>query len=125
MQETGATLGAIKFLRELGIKISIDDFGTGHSSLSHLKRLPLDELKIDLSFIRGVPGNEDDAAIVTTIISLAQNLGLSVVAEGVETEEQFDFLRERGCDVCQGFLFSRPTPPGERAEMLAKEGSGD
>jgi diguanylate cyclase (GGDEF)-like protein len=105
-------------LRNLGIKISIDDFGTGYSSLSYLKQLPLDILKIDKSFIRDITNSPDDASLVMTIISLAHNLGLKVVAEGVETEEQLRFLHLLRCDEWQGFLYSRPIPADEFKEML-------
>jgi len=114
--ETAAMLDAIK---EMGVRISVDDFGTGYSSLSYLKRFPIDELKIDRSFVHGVADDEDDAAIVTAIIRMAHALGLTVVAEGVETEEQLAFLSDRGCNTFQGFLRSKPLPPSELAAMLA------
>lgn len=95
-------------IRKLGVKIAIDDFGTGYSSLSYLQRLPIDKLKIDRSFIMDIPNNKDDMAIVKTIISLADNLNLELVAEGVETQEQVDFLLEEGCNVLQGYFYSKP-----------------
>lgn len=101
-------------VRELGISISLDDFGTGYSSLSHLRRFPIDYLKIDRSFVDEVLSNADDRAIVSAIIGMAQNLGLQVVAEGVETFEQAEFIRARGCDFAQGYYFARPM----RAEDL-------
>ena len=97
-------------LKSMGIQISVDDFGTGYSSLSYLKHFPIDTLKIDRSFVLGITTDSDDAAIVTTIIAMAQNLQLKIIAEGVETEAQLDFLRSRACNVIQGYLFGRPMP---------------
>ncbi|WP_321527714.1 EAL domain-containing protein [Sedimenticola selenatireducens] len=106
-EQAGETLTELK---ELGIGIALDDFGTGYSSLSHLKRLPIDHLKIDRSFVCDVHTNPDDAAIVAAIIAMTRNLGLRVTAEGVEHKLQLNFLRERNCDAIQGFLFSKPLP---------------
>ena len=110
MDRVDATRAQLDELRALGCELSIDDFGTGYSSMSYLKRFPLDELKIDKSFISGTPADSTDVAIVKAIIALAHSLDLRVVAEGVETEAQRAQLRELGCDLFQGFLCSRPLP---------------
>jgi len=97
-------------LRDIGVGLAIDDFGTGYSSLNYLRRLPLDKLKIDQSFIRNIVSSKKDAAIVETIISLAHHLGLDVIAEGIETEEELTLLKAMGCNTYQGYLFHRPQP---------------
>ncbi len=106
-------------LVDMDIDISIDDFGTAYSSLSRLKQLPLNTLKIDQSFVRDIGKDADNEAIVRTIIALAHNLNLKVVAEGVETEEQYQFVRDNGCDTVQGYFFSRPVPGSELIKMLS------
>jgi diguanylate cyclase (GGDEF)-like protein/PAS domain S-box-containing protein len=103
----------LQAIRHVGVKVSIDDFGTGYSSLSYLKRLPIDKLKIDQAFVRDIATNADDAAIIDTIIGLARNMKLKVIAEGVETQAQLDFLQRSGCPEIQGYFFSRPLPPDE------------
>ena len=107
------TIKKMKALKDLGVRISIDDFGTGYSSLTYLKRLPLDELKIDQSFVRDIATDFNDAVIIETIINMAHNLGLDVIAEGVETEEQKDYLFNKGCSVFQGYFFSCPLPAAD------------
>jgi EAL domain-containing protein (putative c-di-GMP-specific phosphodiesterase class I) len=105
-------------LRACGVRFSLDDFGTGYSSLSYLTQLPLDQLKIDQSFVRNMGVKQNDAVIVQTIIGMARNLGMEVIAEGVETEAQRAFLEQHGCWRYQGFLFSKPVPIAEFETLL-------
>ena len=107
------TLDTLHQLRNMGVEIAIDDFGTGYSSLSYLKRVPVSILKIDRSFIDGLPDDPEDVALVEAILVMAHSLNLKVVAEGVETKEQHEFLRTRHCDMVQGYYFSRPVPENE------------
>jgi len=118
MQNAQSAIQTLRELKALGVGLSIDDFGTGYSSLSYLRRFPIDTLKIDQSFIRDIGTDPDDAAIASAIIALAHTLKLSVVAEGVETPGQLEFLARHGCDRTQGYLFSRPLPAAECQEML-------
>jgi diguanylate cyclase (GGDEF)-like protein len=112
-------ISKMNVLKRRGLTFSLDDFGTGYSSLTYLKKLPLDQLKIDQSFVRSVLTDANDAAIVSTIIALASTLGLAVIAEGVETQGQRDFLAARGCHCCQGYLFSQPLPIHEFDALLS------
>lgn len=121
VEDLQANLDSLASLREMGMRMAIDDFGTGLSSLAYLKRLPLNKLKIDRSFVRELPEQRDDVAIATAVISMARALGLMVVAEGVETPEQRDALRQMGCDYAQGYLFSRPVPAREMARLLHEQ----
>ena len=113
MHDAENVIATLQGLKSLGVKLSVDDFGTGHSSLSCLKDFPIDVLKIDQSFLRGVPSDRQNAAIITAIISIAHSLGLRVIAEGVETSEQRTFLRSLDCDEIQGYLISAALP-GDR-----------
>src|SRR6267142_1213729 len=120
MEDIERNIERLKMLRDLGVTIAIDDFGTGYSSLNYLARLPMDTLKIDRSFVVGMSVSPENKTIVSTIISLAHSLGLKVVAEGVETEEQLNLLRQLKCDGIQGFLLSRPVASAEIASFLGR-----
>jgi len=111
MENTDAAVKVLEQIRKLGVKVAIDDFGTGYSSLSYLKNLPIDTVKLDRSFVIGATTDPDDAALVMAIVTLAHNLRLRVIAEGVETEDQLAFLRLLRCDEAQGYLFGKPMPP--------------
>jgi diguanylate cyclase (GGDEF)-like protein/PAS domain S-box-containing protein len=119
MDNIDHNVDTLRRIKALGVSIAIDDFGTGASSLTYLKHFPIDTLKICQSFVLNVPANPEDAAIASAVIGLAQNMSLVSVAEGVETAEQLDFLRERRCDHIQGFLFSKPMPASELSQVLA------
>jgi diguanylate cyclase (GGDEF)-like protein len=122
MQDTGAAVKTMNQLKGVGLVLALDDFGTGYSSLSQLKGLPLDNLKLDQSFVRGLPHDRDDLAICTAVIAMGQALGLKVIAEGVETTEQLEVLRRLGCDVGQGYLFARPLPAPQFMDFVQRHG---
>jgi EAL domain-containing protein (putative c-di-GMP-specific phosphodiesterase class I) len=121
MKHTENSIKKMNLLKGMGIQISIDDFGTGYSSLSYLKRIPVEILKIDRSFIKDVATNPDDEAIVRAIIALAHNLNIKVIAEGVETKKQLGLLRGYDCDAAQGFLICPPINPTSLAQFIKKK----
>jgi diguanylate cyclase (GGDEF)-like protein len=123
MVDMPRALAVLTSLHELGVLLSIDDFGTGYSSMAYLKRLPVEELKIDRSFVTGMTADHDDAAIVHAAVDLGHNLGLRVVAEGVETAGHAHALGELGCDIAQGNYYAMPAPPGELADWLTRAGA--
>jgi diguanylate cyclase len=118
MQDAKATAAVLQALKDLGVNLALDDFGTGYSSLSHLKRFPIDTLKIDQSFVRDLATDADDASIVSAVISMGESLHMRVVAEGVETREQLTFLQEHSCPEGQGYYFSRPVVAGQLTQLL-------
>jgi EAL domain-containing protein (putative c-di-GMP-specific phosphodiesterase class I) len=118
MQDANATIDTLQALKAIGVRVAIDDFGTGYSSLSYLKRLPVDTLKIDRSFVNGLGHDAQDTAIVDSVVALARTLELSVTGEGVETNAQAQHLRDLGCQRGQGFLFARPLPPEDLERLL-------
>jgi len=118
MSDPERSIGTLSDLRDLGVHVSIDDFGTGHASLAYLKRLPVNELKIDRSFVMGMVVDNSDAVIVRSTIDLAHNMGLTVVAEGVEDEATLRRLRELGCDMVQGYHLSRPLPADDVVKWM-------
>ena len=121
LENVSDIVSTMNALNEIGVRFSLDDFGTGYSSLQYLKQLPLDQLKIDRSFVRDLADDHSDRAIVRTIIAMAQSLNLDVIAEGVETEAQLSLLKSKGCSNFQGFLFGTPVPI-EQFELLLKRG---
>ncbi|HXN05860.1 MAG TPA: EAL domain-containing protein [Nitrospiria bacterium] len=120
MQNEKETTDLLNALHDTGLRLSIDDFGTGYSSLSYLQRFPINALKIDKSFITDIPENKGNAAIVRSIITLGHSLDLNVIAEGVETKEQLEFLREQNCNEIQGYLFSKPLPADDITRLLSE-----
>jgi EAL domain-containing protein (putative c-di-GMP-specific phosphodiesterase class I) len=121
VEDTETAASALRELKELGIRIALDDFGTGYSSMLHLRRFPVDVLKMDRAFVSGITRDEQDRAIVEATVGLAQTLRLMTVAEGVEDREQLEMLQALGCELAQGFLWSRPVEPAA-LEGLVREG---
>jgi predicted signal transduction protein with EAL and GGDEF domain len=120
MQETASTVAVLRELRNIGVHLALDDFGTGYSSLSNLQRFPIDTLKIDQSFVRDLASDADDANIVSAVIGMGNSLHMRVIAEGIETREQLEFLRQHRCPVGQGYYFSRPVPAAEFGTLLER-----
>jgi EAL domain-containing protein (putative c-di-GMP-specific phosphodiesterase class I) len=118
IKDSSTVRSALQKLRQLGCRIALDDFGTGYSSLAYITRFPPDRIKIDQAFVRNVDRSASDAAIANAILSLAASLNLVVTAEGVETADQLEWLRARGCHEVQGFLLARPLPPAELEELF-------
>ena len=121
MRNVTRAVRVLDAIQSRGIRLAIDDFGTGYSSMSLMKQFPIDTIKIDRSFVRDLPRDSEDQAIAQAIISMGKALGMTVVAEGVETAEQQAFLRDHRCDEMQGFLFSKPLPPRELEKLLRTE----
>ncbi len=124
LEDTKDSIATMSALKAIGVQLSLDDFGTGYSSLQYLKQLPLNQIKIDQSFVRDIATDPNDAAIVQTIIAMAETLGLDLIAEGVETEAQFDFLNLRGCRAFQGYLFGKPVPIEQFQALLTSNSKG-
>ena len=122
MDQSEASVERLRGLQALGVQLVLDDFGTGYSSLSYLRRLPLDTIKIDRSFVSGLGSDAADLPIIQAVISLAHGLGIDVVAEGIETAAQLASLRALNCDRGQGYAFARPLPPDDLEAMLARSG---
>jgi FOG: EAL domain len=118
VEDGAATARQLEALQDLGVTVALDDFGTGYSSLNHLRTLPISRVKIDRSFVSQVSDERRSAAIVGAMIDLIHSLGLEAIAEGIETQEDLNFLRGYACDLGQGYLFSRPIPAGECAKLL-------
>jgi len=121
MSDMNRVIQTLEELSELGVTISVDDFGTGYSSLAYIKRFPISTLKIDRSFIRDIPENKDDVSITIAIINMAQALGLKTIAEGVETKQQLDFLKQYKCNLIQGYYFSKPIAFNEIVKLFQIE----
>ena len=121
MRNVSRAIKVLDAIQSRGIRLAIDDFGTGYSSMSLMKQFPIDTIKIDRSFVRDLPVDSEDQAIAQAIISMGKALGMTVIAEGVETVEQEAFLRSHACDEMQGFLFSKPLPAKQMADLLRAE----
>jgi EAL domain-containing protein (putative c-di-GMP-specific phosphodiesterase class I) len=121
MQNIDSAISTLEHLKEMGVSVSMDDFGTGYSSLSYLRRLPVDTVKIDKSFVHEIPDNREDASIAMAIIAMAKSLNLNIVAEGVENHRQLNFFRQQGVQVVQGYLFSKPVPAEAFGRMLEQQ----
>jgi EAL domain-containing protein (putative c-di-GMP-specific phosphodiesterase class I) len=124
MADPAHALAILSMLQSMGVRLSVDDFGTGYSSLTHLRELPIDEIKIDKSFVSGMTQSDADASIVRTVIDLAHNLGKQVCAEGVEDQATWARLKEMGCDLAQGYWISKPLRAGEMLQWLVKTSWG-
>ncbi len=124
MRDARATVQRLRSLKRLGVRIAIDDFGTGYSSLAYLRQFPADSLKIDRSFVAGVASSHDSVALIETLVQLGSSLGIKTLAEGIEDAVQLRALQRAGCDLGQGFLFSRPVDAGTVAGLLCKEQGG-
>ena len=119
LNDTDTTLGLLKQLRALGLRISMDDFGTGYSSLSYIRKFPFDKIKIDQCFVREMSDEQESMAVLRAIAGLSASLGISTIAEGVETPEQLRRLKAEGCIEVQGYLFSKPKPVAQLSQVLA------
>lgn len=117
-EQSGETLEILEYIKELGVTVSVDDFGTGYSSLMYLKNFPIDSIKIDRFFVKDIISSPQDAAIVQAIVAMAKSLEMTVIAEGIETGEQFRMLRDMGCDIGQGYLFSPAIPAEDFAKLV-------
>ena len=123
MRNLSSAISTLEKLKDKGMSIAMDDFGTGYSSLGYLRKLPVDTVKIDRSFVREIPDSKDDALIAQTIVAMAHSLNLSLVVEGIENIRQLQFFRQQGCRLVQGYLFSKPVPAAELLELLHTQAS--
>jgi EAL domain-containing protein (putative c-di-GMP-specific phosphodiesterase class I) len=121
MENLEPAIAILEKLKDIGVTIAMDDFGTGYSSLSYLRQLPVDVVKIDQSFVREIPDSHEDVLIAQAIIAMTQSLNLSLVVEGIENVKQLNFFRQQGCNIVQGFLFSKPVEADEMLRMLAAQ----